>query len=457
MRSIQSIIFIRLFIVIIIFFGVVSAVAYYLTNEAMRQFVVSDSTTSLTFIINNVKNNYGTDLKTLDELAVMKGFLPFEEKAAHETLKDFLAFPNIYNTVHMYRADGELLFAERRSTMGPYSPKTNFRLKNKHFIQLADKVIADKKPIASEVFFSPNGTLYQTYVSPVFSDAKKEHVFGILSGAVFPRLQSIEHLLHGLQLGQDNFILITDSNGHYLTSDGITEKDATGAIQKHTDHATERFFGKTPSDHKQAFIDSHEDLGPNSFIVLSLPIDELKLVVTLGVNTHRIDAKNKELTYRLLVALVIGLLLSLGASIVVGDRLAKPFRQIAESVNEINCGNFSARVTYDGDDEIGYLSKTINALAEKIQKSEYLGNLWHTEEERDRTASDDGSEPATPVDQPIVNATGPSGKMETSAIANGGSGTQDSQNNNGPIDSPESSPENSKTDSDNATANSTNS
>jgi HAMP domain-containing protein len=403
-RSIQSIIFIRLFVVIIIFFGVVSALAYYLTNEAMRQFVVTDSTTSLTFIINNVKNNYGSDLKTLDEITVMKGFLPFDQEAAHEVLKDFLGFPNIYNTVHMYRADGELLFAERRATMGPYSPKHNFRLKNKQFIALADKVIAEKKSIASEVFFSPNGTLYQTYVSPVFSDQKKEHVFGILSGAVFPRLQSIEHFLHGLQLGQDNFILITDSNGHYLTSDGITEKDATGAIQKHTNHATERFFGKdSKADHHEAFTDSHEDLGPNSFIVLSLPIDELKLVVTLGVNTHRIDAKNKELTYRLLVALVIGLLLSLGASIVVGDRLSKPFRQIAESVNQINNGNFASRVSYDGDDEIGYLSKTINALAEKIQKSEYLGNLWHTEEAEDKgsdnrelTADSSAGETSTP-------------------------------------------------------------
>ncbi len=438
MRSIQSIIFIRLFVVIIIFFGVVSAVAYYLTNEAMRQFVVSDSTTSLTFVINNVKNNYGTDLKTLDELTVMKGFLPFEEKTAHETLKKFLEFPNIYNTVHMYRADGELLFAERRSTMGPYSPKHNFRLKNKHFIQLADKVIAEKKSIASEVFFSPNGTLYQTYVSPVFSDAKKEHVFGILSGAVFPRLQSIEHLLHGLQLGQENFILITDSSGHYLTSDGISEKDATGPIQKHTDHATARFFGKNATaDHKQAFIDNHEDLGPNTFIVVSLPIDELKLVVTMGVNTHRIDAKNKELTYRLLVALVIGLLLSLGASIVVGDRLAKPFRQIAESVNEINSGNFSARVTYNGDDEIGYLSKTINALAEKIQKSEYLGNLWHTEEERDRAEGDGLNEAQRETLTETQNANS-SNANDPDAIADGESGT-------------------SKSDSENATAKSTNS
>jgi methyl-accepting chemotaxis protein len=366
-------------VVIIIFFGVVSAVAYYLTNEAMRQFVISDSTTSLSFIINNVKANYGADLKTLDELSVMHGFLPFEQSEAQETLKDFLAFPNIYNTVHMYRADGELVFAERRSTMGPYTPKHNFRQKNKQFIELADRVIKEKKSHASEVFYSPNGTLYQTYVTPVFVDKEKRQIYGVLSGAVFPRLQSIEHLLHGLQLGQDNFILITDSNGRFLTSDGINEKDATSSIQEHTDHATQRFFSKTEKVDPTAFVDYHEDLGPNQYIVISLPIDELKLVVTLGVNTHRIDAKNKELTYRLLVALVLGLVLSLVASIVVGDRLAKPFRQVADAINQINNGNFAARVTYAGDDEIGYLSKTINALAEKIQKSEYLGNLWHTE------------------------------------------------------------------------------
>ncbi|MBX3138525.1 hypothetical protein KF707_20015, partial [Candidatus Obscuribacterales bacterium] len=111
MRSIQSIIFIRLFVIIIIFFGVVSAVAYYLTNEAIRQFVVADSTTSLAFIINNVKANYGADLEALDDLTRMPGFLPFEPKQAQSTLKEFLAFPNIYNTVHMYRADGELVFA----------------------------------------------------------------------------------------------------------------------------------------------------------------------------------------------------------------------------------------------------------------------------------------------------------------------------------------------------------
>jgi signal transduction histidine kinase len=108
---------------------------------------------------------------------------------------------------------------------------------------------------------------------------------------------------------------------------------------------------------------------------------ELKLVVTIGVNTHRIDQKTRELSYRLLVALVLGLLLSVFASVFVGDRLAKPFRQIAKTINEINVGNFAARVNYEEDDEIGHLSQRINTLAEKIQKSDYLGNLWSNEAE----------------------------------------------------------------------------
>ncbi len=414
MRSIQSIIFIRLFGVILIFFCVVAAVAYFLTNEAMRQFVVSDSTTSLSFVINNVKNNYESDLKALDQISVMKGFLPFDEWRAHEVLKDFLEFPNIYNTVHMYRSDGPLLFAERRATMGPYNPKRNYLQKNPEFIELAQKVIAEKKSYASEVFYSPNKTLYQTYVTPVFQDGTKEKVFGILSGAVFPRLQRIDYLLHGLQLGQDNFILITDSSGRFITSDGITDKEAASSIQEHTDKATRHFFSEPidveqgdsakspigtqtpldPSRHaghahgevvlkKVAFIDHSIKMGNYSYIVLSLPIDELRLLVTLGVNTHRIEAENKELSYRLLVALVLGLLMSLAASAVLGERLSKPFRQIADATNEINEGNFAARVTYKGDDEIGYLTTTINSMAEKIQKNEYLGNLWHTEVDTD--------------------------------------------------------------------------
>lgn len=271
-------------------------------KQSINQFVVSDASTSLSFIINNVKTNYEYNLMALDEIASMEGFLPFDAKTARTVVRDFLEFPNIFNTVHMYRSDGTLLFAERRSSMGPYNPKPNFNLKDPEFIALAKRVIEEKHSRASDVLVSSSGTLYQTYVTPVFSDRERKHVFGILSGGIFPRLQRLDYLLHGLQLGQDNFILITDSNGHFLTSDGISDKDATTYIQKYTDQAVERFYGKTAGQSNRTLINYRIPMGKVSYIVMSLPIQELKLIVTLGVNTQRIDAKSRELSYRLLVA-----------------------------------------------------------------------------------------------------------------------------------------------------------
>ena len=378
MRSIRSIIFVRLFAINIIFFAVVSGVAYLLTSEAIKQFVVDDAVTSLSFVINNIKSNYESELTALNQIANLPGLSPYDKTQSQHIIQEFLELPNMFNTVHMYQADGTLLVAERRGIKAVYKASPNFHEKDPAFIALAERVIREKQSTASEVFVSPNGHVYQTFLTPVFLDAKNNQVFGILSGGVFPRLQKIDYLLHGLKLGKNNFILITDSKGHLISSDGISEKEVGTSVRSQTDQAAKRFFGQDGS--RNAFINSKIKVGRFSYILISLPADPLKLIVTLGVSTQGIETKTRELSYRLLVALVLGLFLSLIASIFVGDRLAKPFRMMAETINEINQGNFAARVQYSGDDEIGYLSKALNTLSEKIQKSEYLGNLWSTDE-----------------------------------------------------------------------------
>ena len=409
MRSIRSIIFLRLFLSTLVLFTVVSGVAYFLSKDAIKQFVENDAATSLSFIVNNVKSNYQSDLAALDQISLMHGFLPYDEPVARTVVKNFLEFPSVFSTVHMYRADGPLLFAERRATMGPYGLKPNYNLKEPEFVAQAKRVIEEKHSLASTVFNSAKGTLFQTYITPVFSDEKKQQVFGILSGGVFPKLQRVDYLLRGLRLGQDNFILIYDNSGHVITSDGISEQDAGKWLKSHSDRAIQRFYGQpapvpgqpapgqpapgqpgqtpipvtksVPGQSITPEITENVKVNKFSFIVISLPIDDLKLLVTMGVNQHRIDTKTKELSYRLLAVLVVGLLLSLFFSVLLGSRWASRFSQIAETINEINTGNFAARAQYQANDEIGYLSKSINALAVKIQKSEYLGNLWSNEEE----------------------------------------------------------------------------
>ncbi len=381
MRSIQSLIFIRLFSIIIIFFAVVAGFTYFVTSEAIRQFALSDASTSLTFIVNNIEGNYKSELLAIDQIADMNGFIPFDKETARDIIKEFLALPNIFTTVHMYKADGELVFAERRLSFNssPYHPKPNFNQKENSFVELAHKVIKEKHPYTSEAFFTWSGALYQTYITPVFADREKKSVMGVLSGGVFPRLKKIEYLLQGLKLGTDNFILITDSRGNFITGDGINEKEAVSTLKQHTDGAAIRFFKDVEENTRKPFMTPRLKVGDSSFAVLSLPIPELKMLVTLGFNTHPIDVKTHELSNRLFFALIIGFLLSLFASVIVGERLSRPFREIAQTVDEINLGNFSARNIYSGEDEIGQLSQRINMLAEKIEKSEYLGNLWYTE------------------------------------------------------------------------------
>lgn len=388
MRSIRSIVFLNLFWIVLVFFAVVSGVSYYLTNETIKEFAVADDKTALNFVISNIRSNYNHELQYLDTLANIDGFLPFRKVAAEDMVNRFLLYDNLFGSIHMYARDGNLIFAHKRSSLPAYKIETNFYEKPEaEFIAQAEQVIKEKRPAASDTFFTSSGDIYQTYITPVFSDKEHKNIFGLLSGGVFPRRQKIDHLLAGLKLAEDNFILITDSHGRLMGSDGVAEPDVGGALKPYVDEAIKAFYQNNESKIQPAKTASSPlvhykiRVGRTRFILMSMPIPELKLIVTVGQGLGLIEQKQDELTHRLLVALILGLFFSLFASIVVGDRLAKPFREIADTIGKINIGNFSARVGYSKNDEIGRLSKSINKLAEKIEKSEYLGNLWSNEDE----------------------------------------------------------------------------
>ena len=388
MRSIRSIIFFNLFWILIVFFSIVAGTAYCLTNNALMQFAVADTTRSLTFVISNIRTNYTNDLRALDDIARMEGFVPFARQEAQRIIKEFLQFQNVFSTIHMYRKEGDLIFAEQRAGVPEYVIEASFRQKNKRYIALVESVLAQKLPLASETFYTPSGKLYQTYVTPVFADKEKRTVFGVLSGAVFPRWQSLDKLLKGLKLGKDNFILVTDHAGRLIASDGISPQAVYQSIKPHTDQATARFFSagretRPAPSNQLAVVGKRTMVGSSSYIVTSLPIPELKLVVTLGVSRKLIERKESELSHRLLVAAVLGLFLSLFASIIVGERLAKPFRSMVSTMTKINAGDLSARIPYDKEDEIGSLSGLVNTVAGKIAKSEQLRSLWNAGAKRD--------------------------------------------------------------------------
>jgi nitrate/nitrite-specific signal transduction histidine kinase len=108
----------------------------------------------------------------------------------------------------------------------------------------------------------------------------------------------------------------------------------------------------------------------------------MNLVVTLGVSTLSVGEKLAELGRWMLLVMVGGLIFTSLAAMAIGNRLSRPLVEIFEVLKALNVGDFSARVRYTANDEIGYLGELINRLSAKIRKDRYLGELWSHDAER---------------------------------------------------------------------------
>lgn len=379
MHSIRSIIFSSLALVVSVFFLLAGGAVYLLTERVINQFFIEDNSSSIEFVVQNVRSNYQANLYALHHLSVQQGFLSFDQKKADELVRQFLKFDHIFGSVHVYRADGALLISHSRPMKPAYEPEQNFFQKwDKHYIQTAKEVIATGKPQATETFQRVKSGLYQAYLVPIFY-SKSTRVFGFISGAIFYQQQDLNYLLEGLKLGERNFIVLTDRLGNVLVQNGITQPLTLPLIAPVIQQATDSFFDhaeiQTPVKISQAQI------GRNlPYYVFSGPIKELNLLLTVGASDHMIKSKMSTLIEKLTIALLFGLLLSFVISIFVSNRLAQPFHLLNDAVTRVNSGDFSAEINYRKNDEIAELCESFNQISRKISKGRLLGNLWGSDE-----------------------------------------------------------------------------
>ncbi len=69
----------------------------------------------------------------------------------------------------------------------------------------------------------------------------------------------------------------------------------------------------------------------------------------------------------LLVAVVVGGSLASAGGLWFATRLVRPITKITETAEELRSGNADARTGLDGDDEIGFLGRTLDEMADSIQ------------------------------------------------------------------------------------------
>lgn len=65
---------------------------------------------------------------------------------------------------------------------------------------------------------------------------------------------------------------------------------------------------------------------------------------------------------------------ALVAIFLVSEKLIKPLRSMSDAANEFARGNFSVRVPYEGEDEIGKLASAFNGMAQSLQSLDEMRN-----------------------------------------------------------------------------------
>ena len=163
---------------------------------------------------------------------------------------------------------------------------------------------------------------------------------------------------------QDN-ILVLNEVRHV-----VDQKPST-----HMSYAKAPFFmTETLARRPGVFIEGAEDYRKVEVWVASRFVADLALGIVVKVDA--IEERQRSLQLRSAM-IDIGIALSAFAIIggtLLGLYLARPIHNLAELVQRIRLGESGLRAEVDGDDEIAYLSDSLNALLEHVQKNAPLNS-----------------------------------------------------------------------------------
>ena len=294
------------------------------------------------------------------------------------------AYGDIYNSIAVYDADGELIVNSEGK------PASN----HKNKIYFKEAVRTGKAFIGQPRMSSSSGT-YAVYTAAPINDTKTGELVGVIRARML-----VESLRDILASKEATNAYILDANGQvFLASNEAEQAQLLAAennkiplsdffdfhqelqvewdkqnnlAQKQTDGSTSNlnsqkvFYGED----KVAYFNSVNNVGA----------EFLKKFPNLGWST--VISIDRDVAFatqkRLLQVFVIGtliaaLVVALVARLVV-TKATQPVIEAAEAVNKLGQGNFDVRVPVSGNDELADLGTNINKMAGQIQ------DLLHTQE-----------------------------------------------------------------------------
>ena len=186
----------------------------------------------------------------------------------------------------------------------------------------------------------------------------------------------------GIDSGNRNFYILTGDTGAYITgSDTPTNGIAVTANITEAISGREGYESDGGADYMDVALPIHGTSG--SYIVYI--IDNKNTASELGSNLFNI----------ILEALAVGLVISVGLSILLSKTLVTPIQELTKAAEAVAGGDFNHKVSNQSQDEIGVLTRTFNNMAGQLEDT--LDDLKKSEQTRREFVANVSHELRTPI------------------------------------------------------------
>ncbi len=271
------------------------------------------------------------------------------------------------NTAYRYSifTDGIFLLDKGGNVILNYPEKIKYTNLNLLSIEPISRMIATGRPVVSNIYGSDTAKRKVLFVLVPLKDKNGNHV-GAAGGKVDPTNPVLTNMLRFTDIGENTFIDIIDSNGIVIAS------SRPSRTLTYCDY--NKFFSTIINSKKERVTTCHqcheqEKRKKSTNVVAFVPLEMAPWGISIQEPEIDVFGPSMQLkkTFVALGIIFIGtaFILAIGISRSVVD----PIKELIKATDRISRGDLSEPVAVQGNDEIGVLSRSFEAMREKLNMS----------------------------------------------------------------------------------------
>ena len=264
--------------------------------------------------------------------------------------------------------NGKVIFSSSESEVG--KDESN----HAHFIEVIEK--GEYVSIKSGLMNHKHFGLYNAFIGSYPIKNKKGEVLAVMD-VVFD-LNNLTEVLNGnFQLEEGALTGISgleELNNYVVNKEKVMFIHPTIAIEGQM-HSEKMEIDNLPIkeclENNKEIVDVYKTYTGKEVLGASMCIVDRGWVIVSEVEIDKAFLAVKDIYYQLVLMMIVSLLLVIGISLLLTDRVARYLNKFITASRGVTNGNFDVSIDINSEDEIGFLAKNFNKMIVSLKKSRF--------------------------------------------------------------------------------------